>query len=340
MRSALRPALLIVACLVIPAVLVAGTRGPALTIRGTALLSAGDPVYKAHVTATAGRRNVTATDDRGRFTLDLPLPDPASLGKDSTTIQIWIAARSLHFTMPDGQWSLGLVLKLEHDADGASRVVARSNDARLAECAARAIASRSHVEIDSIRFTGQLGEASYDPYPPRCLERAEAPLAEAGAAGGTKPAHPSSDAGAAVTAGVAAGSAAGHGSPPSASSAPLSAPAPAYVADSLRYQRTPEDTMCSCRIAGTVEAGGGPLRAPLRIVVSLEGLGAPRDTVTLDMGSPRAFDLRDVPCGPRRLVMRPLGGKPHFTVVDPNHSLRLDCERDRRAQPQVVVLLR
>lgn len=389
MNPALRIALPLAVWLVVAPALAGEPRGASLTIRGTALLSSGDPVYKARVLAGGNRRTSTTTDDSGRFTLDLPLPDTEALARDTVMLQVWVAARGLHFAVPDGQSSLGLVLKLERGADGVARVSAISNDDRLAERAARAVASGTHAVLDSVRFTGDLGEARHDPFPPLCSLRVEMPVA-----GGTTPAsanHPgaTSSAGAAGATGTGApagraapssgsttgpspGSAAGHAAPPSgsasghsapsaASAAPLSAPMPAHAADSLRYTRTPEDAMghpakpgaagagagaatgaghCACRIAGTIETTGGPLREPLRLIVSLEGLSTPTDTVTLDMGSPRAFDLRGVPCGARRLVVRPVSGKLRFNVLDPGHSLPVTCERDRRAQPQVVLVPR
>jgi hypothetical protein len=315
MNPARRFALLLAVCLVASTALSGDTRGPALTIRGTVLLGAGDPIFKARVTAEGSRRVVTTTDEQGRFTLDLPLPDPGTLGRDSATVKIWVAARSLHFTTLDGQWALGLVLRIEHGADGVARVVVLSNDPRIAEHAANAVAGRTRVAIDSVLFTGSLGEAANDPFPPRCLERAEAPLTEASATG-AKPA-PTSSGAAAAGAGSAAHAAPKHPAPTAA------------VTDT-----------CVCRIAGTIETTGGPLREPLRLIVSVEGLSSPSDTVTLDMGSPRMFDLRGVPCGPRRLVVRAASGKPRFAVLDPEHSLPLACERDRRAQLRVVLVPR
>jgi hypothetical protein len=399
MRPALRIPALVVLLLGSPA-LSGAARGPALTIRGVARLTSGDPVFKARVVATTGKRTSTTTDDSGRFTLDLPLPDPAALARDSTTLQVWVTARNLHFSAPDGQLSLGLTLKLERGADGVSRVVAFSNDERLAQRAAHAVVSGSHATLDSVVFAGGLGESTSDPFPPQVPLRVEAPIG-AGTSAASGPTHASgpspapaaagvASAGAVAGAAAAAGGAAGHAATPSGPSAPRSAPAPATLADSLRYNRTPEDAMshpatagatgvagaaggatsksaagatgtvhsggtahgaptagapadtshCACRIAGTIETAGGPLREPLRLIVSLEGLSAPNDTVTLDMGSPRAFDLRDVPCGARRLVVRPASGKMRFNVLDPDHTLPIACQHERRAQPRVVLVPR
>jgi hypothetical protein len=360
-------AVLTLATLLVASAGLAATRGPGLTVHGVAQLGAGDPVSKARVTAVAGRRTTTTTDDAGRFTLDLPLPDAAALGRDSSLMQIWIADRNLHFSAPDGQASIGLLLKLERGADGVLRVIAMSNDPRLAERAARAIVDATRAVLDSVEFTAGLGEPAHDPFPPSLPSRVEVPL-QAVSAPPASPASalpPAGVAGAAGAGAAGAASAAGHAASPSGPAAPRSAPMPAYAADSLRYTRTPEDAMshpakvagvaathpthssatadtshCVCRIAGTIETTGGPLREPLRLIVSLEGLSAPIDTVTLDMGSPRTFDLRRVPCGARRLVVRPMSGKLHYNVLDPDHTLPVTCEHDRRAQPRVVLVPR
>ena len=81
---------------------------------------------------------------------------------------------------------------------------------------------------------------------------------------------------------------------------------------------------CGCRVSGTVEVRPGrPVRGRPRVEVSLAGLSAPRDTVTLFMGPPRAFDLGHVPCGRRALEVRPLGPR-RFARVEPD-STAFDC---------------
>jgi hypothetical protein len=81
---------------------------------------------------------------------------------------------------------------------------------------------------------------------------------------------------------------------------------------------------CGCRLRGTVEVRPGrPVRGRTRVEVSLAGLPAPRDTVTLFMGPPRAFDLGLVPCGRRALEVRPLGPR-RFARVEPD-STAFDC---------------
>jgi len=70
---------------------------------------------------------------------------------------------------------------------------------------------------------------------------------------------------------------------------------------------TPE---CRCRVNGTVEVRSErPVRGRPRVVVSLAGLPAVRDTVVLFMGPPRPFDLGRVPCGRHELEIRPLAAR-------------------------------
>jgi hypothetical protein len=70
---------------------------------------------------------------------------------------------------------------------------------------------------------------------------------------------------------------------------------------------TPE---CRCRVNGTVEVRTErPVRGRPRVVVSLAGLPAARDTVALFMGPPRPFDLGHVPCGRYELEVRPLAAR-------------------------------
>ncbi|HUK62847.1 MAG TPA: carboxypeptidase-like regulatory domain-containing protein [Dongiaceae bacterium] len=352
MNSSLPATIVLAALLVVWVAPVGAARRPSLTIRGVARLSAGDPVVKARVTAMAGRRISTTTDDAGRFTLELRLPDTADLARDSTTAQIWVAARNLHFSAPDGQLSLGLTLKLERVPGGVSRVIATSNDERLAERAAQAVVSGTAMTLDSVRFTGDLGEPANDPFQPQCPLRVELPVtAGAAASSGASRADASPAAGtpqaagaAGATAGVAgttAGAGAATAKPASgvtaAGHAGVTAPGP-HAPDS--GVTAPDTSHCVCRIAGTIETTGGPLREPLRLIVALEGYGTPADTVTLDMGSPRAFDLRGVPCGARRLVVRPASGRMRFNVLDPDHTLPITCQRDGRAQPRVVLVPR
>jgi hypothetical protein len=65
---------------------------------------------------------------------------------------------------------------------------------------------------------------------------------------------------------------------------------------------------CTCTVRGTVEVRRGrPLSERERVEVSIAGMPAPRDTVELYMGSPRPFELLQVPCGVQRLEVRPLG---------------------------------
>jgi hypothetical protein len=77
---------------------------------------------------------------------------------------------------------------------------------------------------------------------------------------------------------------------------------------------------CGCRVSGTVEVRSDrPVRGRPRVVVSLAGLPACRDTVTIFMGPPRPFDLGRVPCGRHELEVRPLATR-RLARVEPDST--------------------
>jgi hypothetical protein len=98
----------------------------------------------------------------------------------------------------------------------------------------------------------------------------------------------------------------------------------------------PAGRACECQVKGTVEVSlDQPLRATLRVVVSLAGRPAPCDTVALFMGPPRPFDLGVVPCGSHRLEVRPLSAR-LFAVAPPALDV-FDCSAGRSQQFRVVL---
>ncbi len=127
------------------------------------------------------------------------------------------------------------------------------------------------------------------------------------------------------------------------------APAPATVAGGTGALRValgralpdsqppaPAGRACGCQVKGTVEVGSDqPLRAAMRVVVSLANAASVRDTVVLFMGSPRPFDLGLVPCGSQRLEVRPLSAR-LFSVAPPALDV-FDCSAGRTRQFRVVL---
>jgi len=102
---------------------------------------------------------------------------------------------------------------------------------------------------------------------------------------------------------------------------------------------TPDTGACECKVRGTVEVRSEkPLSGTLRVVVSLAGRPAVRDTVALFMGPPRPFDLGRVPCGHHRLDVRPLTAR-RFTVAPPALDV-FDCSAGRTRQFRVVLVAR
>jgi len=103
----------------------------------------------------------------------------------------------------------------------------------------------------------------------------------------------------------------------------------------------PDTTTCQCRISGTVEAtAGDALHVPLRVAVWIEDSPAVSDTVTLDMGSPRPFELRGARCGDHRLAVRALSEHVRYEVRDPTHSLPVTCRRDRHSEARIELIAR
>jgi hypothetical protein len=75
---------------------------------------------------------------------------------------------------------------------------------------------------------------------------------------------------------------------------------------------------CECHVKGTVEVRSDlPLGAPVRVRVGIADAPLVADTVGLEMGAPRAFDLGRLPCGGYRLEVQPLTSR-RFTVVTPS----------------------
>lgn len=92
---------------------------------------------------------------------------------------------------------------------------------------------------------------------------------------------------------------------------------------------------CHCRVSGTVEVRSErPVRGRPRVVVSLAGAPAPRDTVEIFMGPPRPFDLGRVPCGRHELEVRVLGSR--LARVAPD-SLGFTCVAGGGPQLRVVL---
>ena len=96
---------------------------------------------------------------------------------------------------------------------------------------------------------------------------------------------------------------------------------------------------CGCRVTGTVELDSDrPLPHPLRVTVALLDDATVCDTLWLYMGSPRAFTLRDVPCGAHRLHVRLPSGMP-YDLATPENRMIFECQGGS-PRPMRVVLIR
>lgn len=126
-------------------------------------------------------------------------------------------------------------------------------------------------------------------------------------------------------------------------------PAPAKTAPETDAQRTPPtpdplqapepaaepDAWCTCRIEGFVEVRSEQrLNGFLRVRVWLEGHPEIRGEVELFMGSPRAFVLRSVPCGPQQLRFE-ARSRQTFDLVSPDP--KVDCTDGGVRQVRLVL---
>jgi len=98
-----------------------------------------------------------------------------------------------------------------------------------------------------------------------------------------------------------------------------------------------ERDSCTCRVRGTVEMEFHRLlSSPMKIEVSIKELPALRDTIELFMGSPRAFDLRRVPCGRWSLSLHPFSERP-FGVTTPEEVAPFTCRQKGLRQVRIVI---
>lgn len=92
---------------------------------------------------------------------------------------------------------------------------------------------------------------------------------------------------------------------------------------------------CLCRIEGTVEVDSDqPLPARVPVLVYLEDSRKVADSVELFMGSPRQFNLRNVPCGVHTIKVKTLSKlKFQLTTADPV----IDCSGGGYRQVRIVL---
>jgi len=92
---------------------------------------------------------------------------------------------------------------------------------------------------------------------------------------------------------------------------------------------------CTCRVDGFVEVrwADRPLEK-LKVRLWIEGHRQVSDEVELFMGSPRAFSLKSVPCGPQRVMFEPRSRQP-FELTSPEP--RVDCTDGGSRQVRLVL---
>ncbi|NOT33198.1 MAG: hypothetical protein HOP12_03410 [Candidatus Eisenbacteria bacterium] len=151
----------------LPAMLAArdAIAAPQVEVHGTVLRPDGAPVPRARITLRNGRSASVSADAQGRFTIRIALPTLARLSRDTLRLQLDAAARGWRPVYGDREPALGLSLTVT-EVGGGRRLIARSNDSRLAAVAARAVATGVSLVLDEVRFTALAGERAGVPPPP------------------------------------------------------------------------------------------------------------------------------------------------------------------------------
>jgi len=100
---------------------------------------------------------------------------------------------------------------------------------------------------------------------------------------------------------------------------------------------TPGGAECSCRVKGTVELEFHHLlSSPMRVEVAIMDVPAMRDTVQLFMGSPRAFDFPNVPCGHLSIRISAFSQR-EFEVITPDQVGPFECRDGGLRQVRIVI---
>ena len=100
---------------------------------------------------------------------------------------------------------------------------------------------------------------------------------------------------------------------------------------------TPGGAECSCRVKGTVELEFHHLlSSPMRVEVAIMDVPAMRDTVQLFMGSPRAFDFPNVPCGHLSIRISAFSQR-EFEVITPDQVAPFECRDGGLRQVRIVI---
>jgi hypothetical protein len=339
----------------------------------------GAAVPKARFVIESGKKRNSASVDRsGAFALMLPLPTPERLRAAPCSVRVFASTKGMRLVLPNGDPALSVRLQIDR-ADSADRVVARSNDERVAAMAALAVASRRPLaEVEGLRMMGLAGERLGDPPSvamPHVAQVAVVPLPAPVAVAPAKtaapktkapskssaqeksttektaatkpPATPSSKSSKSTTAAKPpakssssknAGSAVVTVTPPADSHA--AAPPPAAPAPAEPSKSDPPKSDCGCRIKGTVElVSNPPPTEPVGVVIWVDGAPQIRDSVELALGSPRPFELLDVPCGTTQLRVQ-VSAERSYLLQSPGVIENLSCTNGRLIQPRIVLVPR
>ncbi|HYM82157.1 MAG TPA: hypothetical protein VEY91_12205 [Candidatus Limnocylindria bacterium] len=126
----------------------------------------GAPVTRARVIPSAGARAGVTADRMGRYVLALPLGTPLDLGQGPIVLSVHAEASGWKLSLPSGDRSLGIELRMVTGLDGITRCMARSNDVRIAATAARLMAANGDTSALVLDFVAEPGDAAAPPSPP------------------------------------------------------------------------------------------------------------------------------------------------------------------------------
>jgi len=360
---------------------------PALILRGKVVDMSGVAIPHARLVIQSGKKRSNASvDQSGAFALMLPLPTPERLRAAACSVRVFATTKGMRLVLPNGDPALSVLLRIER-ADSADKVVASSNDERVAAMAALAVATRKPLaEVEGLRLMGLEGERIGDPpsvLMPHVAQVAVMPLPVAApvaakpppakpppakptqaktstaakpvATTGTGAAAPPSSApkppATPSTKSTKGGSSTSAAKPPATKSTPpasksgttivtVTTPADSHAVVAVVPPIPTGPPECGCRIKGTVElVANPPPTEPVVVVVWVDGAPTLRTSVELALGSPRPFELLDVPCGPAQLRVQ-VSAERSYVLRSPELLEGLSCTRGGLLQPRIVLVPR
>jgi hypothetical protein len=345
-------AVVLAALLLVPAGRAAAGAGDSrtLVVRGRVLAPDGTPVPGARVSAHGSANTTAMTDERGRYSLSVPVGSAAGLRRGAFALEVQAEHDGRRLALGGGASALGIEIAL---APGGGRVRVRSNTQDATTAVATAFAqdgaATAWVEadfggaarpggapvlgaVDEVVVEGAPAGAARDSLP---VPARRAPRTRVAAPRPVKAARDSARSARTPRIAVTGGRAAVATPDPTPRPAKPPAMPPVTAVVSLPERAAGTDS-CACRVRGTVEIDWErPLERDFPIELALEGPASQRVEVDMFMGSPREFHFGPLPCGEYRLVMRP-GGRLRYVLERGDSVLAVPCHGLTQARVVLV----